>query len=343
MKKNRIVSVILVLTLLFTATVFGVYAHAAETTAPDTAGFGSRFITFFQNLFARVKALFSRIRQWAEVKMEKVPLTMNKNAIHMLKSVTDTIGDSFIITTADGKVIAVDGGSRTETDYFIEYLKAVTGQRKPHIDVWFLSHPHDDHCEVFLEIAENRSRDVTFGKVYANFPEASFYEGTDEWAFTVLSDYYRLLPRFADKTAQLHEGDVFSVGDAKFTVFYTFDPQWKLCNSASAIMRMDLGGKSVMFTGDAYVDPGNYVVEKYADTGLLKCDICKMAHHGQDGVDRNFYEAVSPEVCLWPTPSWVWDNRNGNLKTLEVRGWIEELGVTENYVAMDGSKVLYLN
>lgn len=98
-----------------------------------------------------------------------------------------------------------------------------------------------------------------------------------------------------------------------------------------------------MFTGDAQVNAGNKTLADWESSGLIDCDICKMAHHGQDGVDRNFYEAVSPEICLWPTPTWVWDNVNGNLQTLEVRGWIDELGVKENYVAKDGSHVLYLD
>ena len=269
--------------------------------------------------------------------------TMNRNAIHMLKSVKNTIGDSFIITTQDGKVIVIDGGEKDDVGYFVEYLKTLTGQEKPHIDAWFLSHPHDDHCEVFLELVEAGGGKVTFDRVYANFAEdPAFYEGVDHWAVGILTRYNRLLPRFADKTAQLREGDVFSVGAAQFTVFYTFNPAWKECNAASTIMRMDLGSKSVMFTGDANVLPGNYVVEKYGGSGLLHCDICKMAHHGQDGVDRNFYEAVAPKVCLWPTPSWVWENRSGNLKTLEVRDWIQSLGVTENHVAKDGSYVLTL-
>ena len=266
---------------------------------------------------------------------------MNQNAIHMLKSVTDTIGDSFIITTDDGKVIVIDGGHKTETEYFIEYLKAVTGQKKPHIDAWFLSHPHDDHCEVFLEIAQNRAHEVTFGRVYANFPDdPAFYEGVDEWAFTVVSEYNRLKPTFADRAASLAEGDVFSVGSAEFKVFYTFNPAWKNCNEASTIMRMDLAGTSVMFNGDAGPNAGNYVVEKYGDTGALDCDYCKMAHHGQDGVDRNFYEAVSPETCLWPTPTWVYENTNGNLKTFETRAWVEELGVTKEYKSFEGSVVI---
>ena len=196
---------------------------------------------------------------------------MYQNAIHMLRSVTDTIGDSFIITTEDGRVIVIDGGYKTETNYFVEYLKTVTGTSKPHIDAWFLSHAHDDHCEVFLEVAENRSNEVDFDKVYANFPEdPSFYKGHDEYAVRITSEYNRLTSLFPDKAARLAEGDVFRVGDAKFTVFYTLNPAWKNCNEGSTIMRMDLGGTSVMFCGDAGENAGNYVVEKYGDTGLMK-------------------------------------------------------------------------
>lgn len=69
-------------------------------------------------------------------------------------------GDSFIITTEDGKVIVIDGGYKFETDYFIQYLRAVTGQLVPKIDVWFLTHPHTDHVQVFNEVAENRTNQI---------------------------------------------------------------------------------------------------------------------------------------------------------------------------------------
>ena len=79
-----------------------------------------------------------------------------KNAIHMLQSVTDTICNSFLITTEDGFVIAIDGGYEKETDHFLDYLKKLTGQERPRIDAWFLTHPHDDHCNNFFEIVEHR-------------------------------------------------------------------------------------------------------------------------------------------------------------------------------------------
>ena len=342
MKRKSLLCLFLVAAFLFLSCA-PVCAASAVPAASASVGSASRpfrsIASFFQWLWNWIKSLWHRIKTHFEVKKEDVRNTMNQNAIHMLKSVTDTIGDSFIITTEDGKVIVIDGGHRTETDYFVEYLKSATGQRKPHIDAWFLSHAHDDHCEVFLEVVERR-REVTFDKVYSDFPAASFYEGLDDWAFTILTDYYRLLPKFADKAERLHEGDVFRVGAAKFTVFYTFNPAWTNCNDGSTVMRMDLGGTSVMFTGDAGVAAGNYVVEKYADSGLLDCDYCKMAHHGQDGVDKNFYAAVSPEVCIWPTPTWVYENTNGNLHTFQTRAWVKELGVRKEYKAFEGSVVI---
>ena len=33
-----------------------------------------------------------------------------------------------------------------------------------------------------------------------------------------------------------------------------------------------------------------------------------MAHHGQDGVEMDVYRVIKPEICLWPTPDWLWDN-----------------------------------
>lgn len=341
---KKLLSFLLVFVLLFSVAAPVMAVGAGQTLAVSANAAedaGSRFVAFFKMIYEKLVELWNRIINLFTFRKEQVQNTMNQNAIHMLRSVTDTIGDSFIITTADGKVIVIDGGHKTETDYFINYLKGVTGQRKPHIDAWFLSHPHDDHCEVFLEVVENRANEVTFDRVYANFPEdPAFYEGYDGWAVTVITDYNRLMPRFADKTAQLAEGDVFNVGDAQFTVFYTFNPEWKSANEASTIMRMDLGGTGVMFNGDAGENAGNYVVEKYGASGALKCDYCKMAHHGQDGVGQNFYQAVAPEVCLWPTPTWVYENTNGNLRTFETRAWVEALGVEKEYKSFEGTAVI---
>ena len=77
-----------------------------------------------------------------------------KNTLYMLNSVTGIQMNSFIITTSDQKVIVMDGGFDQDAENMIQYLKDITGQDIPHVDAWFLSHPHQDHISCFLEIME---------------------------------------------------------------------------------------------------------------------------------------------------------------------------------------------
>ena len=79
-----------------------------------------------------------------------------------------------------------------------------------------------------------------------------------------------------------------------------------------------------------------------AQGAKLDCDFCQMAHHGQQGVRRSFYEAVKPRFTLWPTPDWLWRNDSGKgdgsgpFKTCDTRIWAAELGVEQYFVAKDG-------
>ena len=67
-----------------------------------------------------------------------------------------------------------------------------------------------------------------------------------------------------------------------------------------------------------------------------------MAHHGQGGVDKAFYEFIKPQSCIWASPEWLWNNDRGKgfdsdrFETVRTREWIEEFGVTEHYIEKDG-------
>ena len=347
---KRPISIILVMIMAFACAVpaFAVQSEQSVISVAEEGG-ENAFIAFFENIFEKIEIFFKGIKYFFEVKKEGVPNTMNKNAIHMLKSVQDAIGDSFIITTEDGKVIVIDGGYNFETDYFVQYLKAVTGQRVPKIDAWILTHPHTDHVQVFNEVAENRMHQLTFDKVIHHYAPYEYYAAIDSSdaaeGAEMIAEFDRLSKNFPEKVQVINEGDVFNIGEAKITTLYTFDPAFEIVNDSSLIFRMDLGGKSIVFTGDAFVFSGNKVLSNPEYKDLLDCDICKMSHHGQSGVTKEFYQAVNPEICLWPTPTWVWNNDHETivLQTTEVRGWIEEIGVEKNYVSWQGSQVIYLD
>ena len=266
------------------------------------------------------------------------------NALHMLRSETDNICSSYIITTEDGKVIVIDGGYESEYPFFLSSLKALTGQEKPHIDAWFLTHPHEDHVNTFFEVCEHHADALEFDRVFLNFPSKGLFEGVDDSAKATMDDFYRVLPLFAHKLRILCGGDVFRIGSAKFYVLSSQDFEFNNCNNQSLVFRMELGQTSVLFTADCEAPAGSKVLRLWKDSGLLDCDICTMAHHGQGGVDKAFYEAVMPRICLWPTPSWLWTNCGGSgpFKTLETRKWTEELGIATHYVMKDGTCILEL-
>ena len=107
-------------------------------------------------------------------------------------------------------------------------------------------------------------------------------------------------------------------------------------NNSSMIYRVWDRRKSILFLGDAGVECGQKALDG-PFRSELDCEYIQMAHHGQNGCDENFYKTVKFRACLWPTPTWVWNNDQGKgfdtgiLKTVEVRKWMEKLGIQEHH------------
>lgn len=271
-----------------------------------------------------------------------------ERAIRMLDSVTGRQMMSLVITTEDGRVIVIDGGYREDAPRLLACLREVTGQDVPHVDAFWLTHPHSDHMHAFMELCEHHADEWTFDGVYFHFPSVQFIAAEDR-EYVYLAEFYEKIGLFAHKMHIVSAGDVYLFGEARIDVLYTTDDSFhrNVCNNASTVFRLTLGGKRVLITGDCGVEAGQKLLRLYGAEGL-HAEICQMSHHGQNGCDRDFYAAVSPEICLWCTPKWLWDNDAGKgynthmWKTVIVRGWMQELGVRENYVTKDGTQIIRL-
>lgn len=110
-------------------------------------------------------------------------------------------------------------------------------------------------------------------------------------------------------------------------------------NNASIVYKVYVNGKSILFLGDLGEEGGTRLLNEVGAQNL-KSDIVQMSHHGQGGVNEAFYQAVSPSICLWPTPQWLWNNEGARYKIPQTKAWMGKLNVQKHYVMKDGDQVL---
>jgi beta-lactamase superfamily II metal-dependent hydrolase len=269
--------------------------------------------------------------------------------LHFLKSVTDTINTSFIIES-NGTLIVFDGGFESEEPYLYEYLKGLGG----HVKAWFLTHFHDDHFGCFLTMLQKHP-DITVDEVCYNFPPDEYlllwepkqsHNPTEVWLMLFREAIAaRKIPVV---TATVGDVYAFDEGNVTVRVLRTYNTAFNYINNSSTVFRVEVDGKSILFLGDLEPDGGHELIET-VDHALLKADYVQMAHHGQGGVEKEVYEVVKPTYCLWPTPSWLWDNMGpggydtGAFRTVIVRGWISSLRcVKKHYRMTEGTQVIDL-
>ena len=252
---------------------------------------------------------------------------------------------SYIIDSPEGNVIVVDGGTYTEEDAAALY--SYLEERGKKVDLWFITHAHSDHIGAMLYLMENGRFDIEIGKLCLNFP-------SDEWL--AKKEEYDLNKRFLQKikdmdinTVTVQIGDILRCGSLWIEIICVPGDCEKYAttiNATSLIFKLHFPKKEVLFTGDFDVYAQADFLER-CDASKLRCDILQMPHHGQNGIDRSFYELMRPKVCLYTAPKWLWENNRyrcndpetvgkGPFTTLETRRWMDELGAEESYTLADG-------
>lgn len=266
-----------------------------------------------------------------------------KNAIYQLASTTGRQMESYILTTSEGKVIVVDGGFREDADNMLTQLRAITGKDVPHVDAWFLTHAHEDHILCLCALVKSRWSELSVDRIYYNFPSVQFLCREKGYCGSI-HDFKEILPIIADKIETVYGGDVYDVGEAHIEVLYSpnCEIDAPIVNNSSVVLAFTLGGKRILFLGDASVAEGERLLARYAGTGKLRADMVQMAHHGQGGVELDVYREIAPSACFWGAPEWLWNNDAGGgynthfFKTITVREWMDSLGVRTHYVLKDG-------
>ena len=253
-------------------------------------------------------------------------------SLMQISSATDTIGESYLMKTNGGKVIMVDGGYASDVPVLRKHLMDAGG----HVDLWFITHPHEDHMEALATILRDPMGISVDKVVYSRVPD-SFLDCEKGSAENARS-YYRALDDCMDGTdfVNIHTaGQRFDTDGVGIMILSVADMaiEHHSFNEQSMVIRIWDDSKSVVFLGDAEWQRGDKLLEECRE--YLDCDYLQMAHHGQNGCSEEFYKAIDFRACLWPTPSWVWDPAPENdwLKTRDTRRWMDEKGITEHHVS----------
>lgn len=244
----------------------------------------------------------------------------------------------YLLTTKNGKTIVVDGGTTDDTDNLIKHIKEKTGK----VDAWFITHPHRDHATCLINIIQNT--DIPIDAIYVSLNDASWYEeygaGRGNEAVNLMEALEN--ERVKDKVYEVSLNQKIQIDNVKAEILGVKNPEitTNAMNNSSMVIKMSTETKSVLFLGDTGEESGNKLLENQNEK--IKADIVQVAHHGQSGVTKEVYEAIHPQICLWPTPEWLWKNDKGEgedsgpWKTKETRKWMEDLEVKQNIVEKDG-------
>jgi beta-lactamase superfamily II metal-dependent hydrolase len=255
-----------------------------------------------------------------------------------LPSQINTIGNSYIILTYNGKVVVMDGGFKEETPYLRGFLAALGNE----VEAWFVSHPHGDHVGALTEILKS-PQGIVVKKIYHSEYSQTFIDLEPQNAEAPRAFYEALAASGVSATNYSTPGAQFGIDGVNFKILAVTNENIRVnpYNNSNLVVRVWDEKKSILFLGDLGLEGGDLLLNG-AYRKDLDCDYMQMAHHGQNGVSKDFYRTVKFSACLWPTPSWVYNNDAGKgfnthvFETVEIRELMKEIGITEHYVSCEG-------
>ena len=213
-------------------------------------------------------------------------------------------GMGYVIKTANGKLIAIDGGNRNDAEGFLSLLEEYADGGRPEIDLWIITHPHSDHYYALLEMCKSEEMRSRFkvNRILYHFPT----EFRAKSGVLYCTEHNRNMEEILAATGaeaytpQVDEKIALDGVELHFLYTPTDCSILNNPNQLSLIFTVQGTAKKVMITGDAFDRNLQIVLWRY-DTAL-KCDILQMPHHGLcDTGNAKFYTRVGADTILIPT------------------------------------------
>lgn len=261
-------------------------------------------------------------------------------SLWQLPNKTRTQMMSYILKTSNGKVIVIDGGMKGDADYLYQMIGEVGGG-KYHVDLWLLTHIHCDHAFALANLLE-RNVSLKIDRACYDFPTLDWIQQHEKSSYKHSEYIVEQLKKLENAGTLLPNAPLVLDG-VEIQALNDRDPSitQNAINNSGLVFRFKTPKTTILFLGDLGVESGDRLV-KLQKPEMIKADVVQMAHHGQQGVRKEFYDLVRPRICLWPTPDWLWDNNSGQgdgsgpWKTIQNRAWMDDLDVKVHYNYKNG-------
>jgi beta-lactamase superfamily II metal-dependent hydrolase len=241
-------------------------------------------------------------------------------------------GNSYVFRTTNGKIIVMDGGVPPEAGYLRGFLAALGNN----VEAWFLSHPHTDHVGAFHEILKNPDG-IQIKTIYHSEFSKEYYESVEPKYVPMTKELYESLKKSDFKVENVTEPCVVEIDRVQFKILSVKNETQKrdAYNNSSMVIRVSDSARSVVFLADSGTARGEELLNGQFCNDL-NCDFLQMAHHGESGVSKKFYQSIKFNACLWPTSKNIFQ-KGGAVTTMQ---WMKELGIQKHFVSADGISVI---
>ena len=265
--------------------------------------------------------------------------------LYFLRDVENRQQLSLVVKSKNGKVLVFDGGWGEDAPKLTSLIKELGGT----VNYWFITHGDPDHVGALYEItADDDLMGIKIERIVYTFFKKEIYSilGVEEPWF-----YEALIDRFMDLSEKknvailndLSLDQIINIDDVKVRILndtrhlYRVDNYFD--NNSSCCYKITMNDKSITVLGDIAKDASDLVL-RLNTKDVLKSDIVVLSHHGQDGAKKDLYEAIEPEICLWGTPDWLYENKNGTWDTFSTIKWMKDMGVEKHCISKDGDWII---
>ncbi|TCN18422.1 ComEC/Rec2 family competence protein [Mesobacillus foraminis] len=189
-------------------------------------------------------------------------------------------GDSIYIKTAAGDDILIDAGNKDGSDV-VSYLKK---QKVKDIEVMISTHPDADHVGGLDEVLKAYKVKSVYAPKVQHTTQAF-----KDFLLAVKREGVKI--KTAQKGVKLSLKGVNAVFVAPVKTYAKSD-----LNNWSAVLRLQYGKKSFLFTGDAELQSEKDMIKSKQK---LQANVLKVGHHGaKTSTSAEFLKAVKPQYAV---------------------------------------------